>query len=372
MWVSGPMENRCSDMNGELEEKYRKAIDKANIAESDEQFSEAIALLMEISADYPKAAYEVYVVLKRCGYTEEAYFYLTLSAGQEYEKACVEFGKCLAQGLYFEKNEDAAVKLLSKYPENAAALCGLGFVYVSGEQIPRDQQKAVEFFVKSSGMGYAQASYNIALMCAGDTGLQPNEKQMFDWLGIAISQGSGDACFYAALKYYSSGRNNEAISCLTKGIKLGHQGCAQVYPRLKEEISRQQTVYHSGIYQSAENEAEFSYTGQAEIVYRTEMERAETIQRRSKVMDAAAAYSGGGFVDYETGVILDRNGNAIIADESGFAYSEKGTMFYDNDTNYLFSNQGTVLFDENMQYMYDMQKSKASMVFKVNDYVFRL
>lgn len=353
----------------ELEEKYRQAIDKANKAETDEQFSEAVALLMEISADYPKAAFEVYIVLKRCGYTEEAYFYLTLSAGQDYEKACVVLGKCLAEGLYYEKNEEAALKLLSKYPENASALCGLGFIYTAGEQIPQDQQKAVECFVKSSGMGYAQASYNIALMCAGDTGLQRNEKQMFDWLNTAVSQGSGDACFYAANEYYSLGKANQALSYLLKGMDLGHRGCAEVYPRLKSEISRQHNVFHSGIYQSAENEAEFSYSGQAEFVHQAEAERAETIRRRSKAMDAAAAYSGGGFVDYETGVILDRNGNTMIADESGFVYSQNGTMLYDNDTNYLFGNQGTVLFDENMQYMYDMQKSKASMIFKVNDFI---
>lgn len=356
-------------MNGEFEEKYRKAIDKANKAETDEQFSEAIALLMEISADYPKAAFEVYVVLKRSGYTEEAYFYLMLSAGQEYEKACVILGKCFAEGIYFKKDEIAAEKLLSKYPENASALCCLGFLYVLGEQIPQDQQKAVGYFVKSSEKGYAQASYNLALMCAGDTGLQRNEKQMFDWLNFAISQGNGDACFYAAQEYYSLGKTNEALSCLLKGMKLGHQGCAEVYPKLRNEISQQQTVYHSGIYQSAENEAEFSYTGQAEIVYRAEAERAETIRRRSKIMDAAAAYSGGGFVNYETGVITDRNGNTIIADESGFAYSENGAMYYDEDMQFLFSNHGTALFDENMQYMYDMQKEKASMIFKVNGFI---
>ena len=356
-------------MNSEIEEKYKKAIDKANNAKTDEQFSEAVGMLIEIAADYPKAAFEVYLVLKRCGYTEEAYFYLALSAGQDYENACVQLGKCLADGVYFERNEEEAVKLLSKYPENAAALCGLGYVYIAGEQIPHDQQKAVELFVKSSGMGYAQASYNIALMCAGETGLQPNENQMFGWLDTAVSQGSGVACFYAAQKYYSYGKKNDALSYLAKGVELGHQGCAEAYQRLRNEISQQRPVYHSGIYQSSVNEAEFSYTGQAEIVYRAAMERDVEIQQRRKAMDAAAAYSGGGFVDYETGFILDKDGNSIVVDESGFAYSQNGSMYFDSDTNYLFGNHGTVMFDENMQYMYDMQKSEASMIYKVNDYV---
>lgn len=360
-------------MNDEYEEKYRKAIDRANSAETDEQFSKAIAQLIEISADYPKAAFEVYIVLKRCGYTEEAYFYLMLSAGQDYEKACVVLGKCFAEGIYFDKNEIAAEKLLSKYPENASALCCLGFLYVLGEKIQRDQQKAVEFFVKSSQKGYAQASYNIALMCAGDTGLQRNEKQMFDWLNVAISQGSGDACFYAAREYHSSGKTMDALSCLLKGIKLGHQGCAEVYPKLRNEISQQHTVYHSGIYQSMENEAEFSYTGQAEIVHRAEAERAEEIRRRSKMMDAVAAYSGGGIVDYETGYIIGRDGNAIIADDLGYAYSYSNneTMYYDDDTQFLFNKHGTAaIFDEDMQYMYDMQKEKASPIFKANGFIF--
>lgn len=353
----------------ELEEKYKTAIDKANKAETDKQFSEAVSMLMDISADYPKAAFEVYVALKRCGYTEEAYFYLTLSAGQDYEKACVILGNCLAQGQYFEKNEEAAKNIWLKYPENGAALCGLGCLYLMGEKITHDQQKAVEYFAKSSGMGYAQASYNIALMCAGETGLQRNEKQMFEWLNTAVSQGSGDACFYAAQEYYSLGKKRDAMNCLVKGMKLGHKGCAEVCPKLRKELSRQHTVYHGKIYQSSTNEAEFSYTGQAELVYRTEAERAETVQRRSKVMDAAAAYAGGGFVDYDTGFIMDKNGNTIIADESGFVFSKDGAMYYDNDTNYLFGSQGTVLFDEKMQYMYDMQKSKASMIFKVNDFI---
>lgn len=352
-------------MDKETEQKYREAIDMANSAKTDQRFSEAVALLIEISDVYPKAAFEVYMVLKRCGYIDHAYFYLQLAAMQEYERARVVLGKCLAEGIYFKKNEQKAVELLSEYSENAAALCGLGFVYAAGEQLPRDQQKAVRYFAKAAGMGYAQASYNIAMICAGDTGLQRNERQMFDWLNTAISQGSGDACLYAAREYCLIGKNNEALGCLLMGIKLGHEGCAEVYPRLRQQITGNQAVYQSGIYQSEENEAEFSYTGQAGIVHQAEAERAEMIRRRSKAMDAAAAYSGGGFVNYETGFITDRNGNTIVTDESGFSYSEKGSMFYDEDTQFLFSNHGSAFFDENMQTMYDMQREKWSMIFKI-------
>ncbi|MCM1055754.1 MAG: sel1 repeat family protein [Bacteroides sp.] len=349
----------------DTEKKYREAIDKANAAKNDTQFSEAVASLIEISDVFPKAAFEVYMVLKRCGYTEYAYFYLQLAAVQNFEKARVVLGKCLAEGIYFERNEKKAIELLSEYPNNASALCGLGFIYVAGKQIPQDQQKAVALFAKSAGMGYAQASYNIALICAGYTGLKRNEKQMFDWLNTAISQGNGDACFYAAREYSSKGMEKKALSYLYQGVKLGHKGCIEVYSSLRQQISESSAVYQSGIYQSQENEAEFSYTGQADIVHNAEAERAEAIRRRSKSMDAAAAYSGGGFVDYETGFIVDRNGNTIVTDESGFSYSENGAMLYDEDSGFLFSNRGTAFFDENMQTMYDMQKEKWSMIFKI-------
>lgn len=353
-------------MNTEIEEKYRKAVNMANSAKTDEKFSEAIALLMEISDVYPKAAYEVFVVFKRCGYTEQAYFYLQLAAVQGYENARVKLGKCLAEGIYFEKNEQEAVKILSEYSENAAALCGLGYVYILAEQIPKDYQKAVQCFVKSAGMGYAQASYNIAVLCSGKIGLERNEKQMFDWLNTAMSQGSADACYYAAYEYYSLGKINNALGCLHKGMQLGHKGCADLYWQLSGQTARKSTAYQSGIYQSEENEAEFSYTGQSDIVYEAEVRRAQEINNRRKAMEAAAVYSGGGFVNYETGFTVDRNGNTIVTDETGFSYSEKmGSMLYDKDTQFLFTNKGTAYFDENMEYMYDNQRAKWSMIIKI-------
>ncbi len=346
----------------EISEIYRKAIKQANEALDEKQFTKALIKLMEISDVCPQAALEVFNIFIRGGYIEQACFYLNLAAAQGYEPANVILGKHLADGIYFERDEKRAVEILSQYPQNASALCGLGYIYLAGVQIPRDPHKAINCLVKSAEMGYSQASYNIALICAGETGLEYNERQMFDWLATAMSQGSGAACFYAARRYAELGRMNESYNCIVRGVQLGHAGCIEVYPRIRQQIMGSSGAYHSGIRQSHFNEAEFSYTGQAEMVRRTEEKRLERIERSRGALDAAAAYSGGGFVNYETGFGIDKDGNSFSVDEMGGITTAQGAMMYDKENRILMHNDGLVYFDEDMKSMYDSQKKKWSYI----------
>lgn len=352
------------------EQIYAEAVRTGNNATTQKEYLHCVKLLMSIAEHHPKAGYELFVIFKNVfGDIEKACFYLQLSVKLGNPRAEVKLGEYLSQGVYYQRDEATALKLMEPHADSYPyAACAVGCMYIMGEQIPHDHRKGMQYLLKASQMGFAKASLNIALICLGKTEIPPDMSKALDWLVVAADQGSGDACHLALSLYYERGDMKNAYVYAQKGARLGHAQCAQALEILHRELYPKSRGVSLGIYQSTENEAEFSYTGQAQYVQDVEERRAAEAEKRARNRDtmvAVAAQAGGGYVDELTGDVFGNDGKIYHTDmDTHFVSSEKGSMLFDDSTKTLYGNDNTYHFDKDMTDMYDSQRKKHTAIIK--------
>lgn len=356
----------------EYEKTHDKAIKAVSNARNAKQLNKAVIQLMSIAEYFPRSAYELFILFKNTyADLEKACFYLQLAANGGLDKAIIKLGEYYYKGIYFKKDEPLAIQILEPYAGNIPfAANALGCMYLGGTQTKHDLQKAIGYFSKASAMGYGDASYNIGYICLGNHGVPKNEKQALDWFATAASQGYSQACYVAAVLHAENGNDNDCYNWLLKGADLGHTKCIELLPQIHELLFGKRVEYKDMLRQSTRNNCDYSYTSQKAFVQKLEANEAEREHQRTKAHDsliATAANAGGGYIDYNTGFVFDKDGNEYFADETGFVYSNKGMQYFDDDAKILYSNNDTTFFDKDMLTMFNSQKS--SVVFKSGNIV---
>ena len=70
----------------------------------------------------------------------------------------------------------------------------LGTRYASGNDIPKNQELAIQWYTKAAVQESSEAQYNLALMYLFGEGVEQSKKVAIELLSRAASNGSSDAC----------------------------------------------------------------------------------------------------------------------------------------------------------------------------------
>lgn len=84
---------------------------------------------------------------------------------------------------YFEKIESLAED------GNAAAQCGLGTMYINGTFVDKDEDKAMEWFLRASGQGSAEAASKLGIAYYCGIGTEIDYGEAFRWFSLASDRG---------------------------------------------------------------------------------------------------------------------------------------------------------------------------------------
>lgn len=84
---------------------------------------------------------------------------------------------------------------------DAEAQLALGSIYDEGRGVPKDQLKAVEWFLKSAMQGNAQAQFFIGALYANGQGLPKDDRKAIEWYEKSAAQGVVDAQFNLGVMY---------------------------------------------------------------------------------------------------------------------------------------------------------------------------
>ena len=76
---------------------------------------------------------------------------------------------------------------------DASAQFNLGFMYATGEGVPKDDAKAVKWFRLAAEQGHAQAQYNLGFMYADGRGVLKDRILAHIWFNIAGANGHAQA-----------------------------------------------------------------------------------------------------------------------------------------------------------------------------------
>ncbi|WP_201576018.1 tetratricopeptide repeat protein [Psychrobacter sp. H8-1] len=119
-------------------------------------------------------------------------------------KAQSRLGTMYVKGDEVLQDYDKAVYWYEKAAEqgDAAAQIGLGMSYYSGEGVPQNSTKAAEFFESAAEQGLADAQHNIAIMYSNGVGVRQNYNTAFKWYEKAANQGVGESMLSLAWMYH--------------------------------------------------------------------------------------------------------------------------------------------------------------------------
>jgi clan AA aspartic protease (TIGR02281 family) len=91
--------------------------------------------------------------------------------------------------------DQAAVKQLTALAStgNVVAQHKLGYLYSTGEGVPKDSVQAVNWYRKAAEQGYAPAQYNLGYLYTTGEGVPQDSVQAVDWYRKAAEQGMSEA-----------------------------------------------------------------------------------------------------------------------------------------------------------------------------------
>lgn len=102
---------------------------------------------------------------------------------------------------------------------NKQALFNLGFIYLFGQKVEKDEKKAVAYFKKGANLGDGRCMQALAMCYKNGDGTNKDEQQMLYWLkrGEKIND---DGCIYQLGLYQESmGNIDEAKALMVKIYK---------------------------------------------------------------------------------------------------------------------------------------------------------
>ncbi|WP_347990344.1 tetratricopeptide repeat protein [Methylomonas sp. AM2-LC] len=116
---------------------------------------------------------------------------LFLAAEQGDVKGQCNLGNMYLDGQGIAQNYQKAVEWYRKAAEqgDANGQNSLGFVYTNGYGVTQDNQKAVEWFRKAAEQGNAKGQYNLGVMYTNGYGVTQDNQKALDWYRKAAEQG---------------------------------------------------------------------------------------------------------------------------------------------------------------------------------------
>ena len=102
------------------------------------------------------------------------------------------------------KNEKKALHwyLESAKQGDSEAQLKLALMYIEGDGTPKNEKKALHWFTESAKQGDSAAQYSLALMYYNGDGIPKNEKRALHWFTESAKQGYSEAQFNLAVMFY--------------------------------------------------------------------------------------------------------------------------------------------------------------------------
>jgi len=149
------------------------------------------------------------------------------AANQGEAKAQAELGFIYIYGRGVAKDEAQAVQWFRKAAEqgNATGQAGLGFMYEHGRGVAKDEAQAVQWYRKAAEQGFARGEANLGTMYRDGRGVAKDDAEAVQWFRKAAEQ--GDAFGQANLGImYASGRgiprdDQQAVDWTRKAAEQG-------------------------------------------------------------------------------------------------------------------------------------------------------
>ena len=112
---------------------------------------------------------------------------------------------------------------------NAAAQHNLGVMYDTGEGVPKDAAKAVEWYTKAAKQGHAAAQYNLGVAYRAGKGVPKDAAKAVEWYTKAAEQGQAEAQLHLGRAYANGeGVPKDAAKAVEWYTKAAEQGDAFV------------------------------------------------------------------------------------------------------------------------------------------------
>jgi TPR repeat protein len=145
-------------------------------------------------------------------------------------------GKCYSEGVGVEKDLQEGVRFYQMAAEHASrsepqvvqAQHNLGTIYgKGGEGVQQDLGRAVEWYQKAAGQGYAAAQFNLANKYRAGQGVQQDFEQAAGWYRKAAEQGDADAQHNLGyMHYHGEGMQQDKHQAALWLQKAADQGAA--------------------------------------------------------------------------------------------------------------------------------------------------
>ena len=84
---------------------------------------------------------------------------------------------------------------------DAEAQFNLGSIYKKGNGVPKESEKAMEWYLKAAEQGYAEAQSNLGVLYANGEGVPKDAVKAVDWWRKAAEQGYAQAQFNLGLMH---------------------------------------------------------------------------------------------------------------------------------------------------------------------------
>lgn len=141
--------------------------------------------------------------------------------------------------LHIKKDVKTAIDYYNKAMkyDNPVAIYNLGILYRDGEDVEKDNAKALELFKQAADLGEVDAQSEYGRMLYFE---QENMKEGFEWLKKASENGSQSARFFLACIYFDGDENVKpdqefAVSEMKKLAESGYQPAIEILKQLEEE-----------------------------------------------------------------------------------------------------------------------------------------
>ena len=130
---------------------------------------------------------------------------------------------------------------------NAVAQYNLGVMYANGMGVPRDAEKAADWFHDAASGGDARAQYNLGNLYADGQGVPRDLPRAAHWYAKAAAQGLADAQYNLGRLYYmGTGVPRDFVQAYVwmhlaadQGVALAVEGLAAIGKFLKPETIAQ-------------------------------------------------------------------------------------------------------------------------------------
>ena len=129
---------------------------------------------------------------------------------------------------------------------DAQAQFELGQAYEDGKGVPRDDDRAAEWFRRSAEQDYAQAENSLGVMYAQGRGVQPDRAEAVRWYRQAAKHGLPEALYNIAISYYNGegveANLNDAATWMMVASRRGDAQATEALKQIRQELHQRMEI----------------------------------------------------------------------------------------------------------------------------------